>query len=373
MFLVFVANKASEELAKVKAGLSGGASMPHELMWWFLLALAMIVAVSAFVTLLRRRRHLAVFRGLVSISEPYRIAAVLNRAVHRQANFNLEIFDHQHSSTYRGQVFEGKPGVHLILELSRLPGPDVEFGGLPAQIHLTFRPGPQEDMEHYQFTSHTLALSLQREKNWRVARVAVAWPKNIISSQRRDFLRIEPAGIHAMDEVKIYRRPEGQFQPPAEARPLAEATVMDISVGGAQLIIPGVAILPENKESLLILDLPMDELDIEIKEPRLHLLLNVLDIDVLGLPGSAQASEKVTRTIVRGNFSGRYRFNPESTQWDFVKFSPGAFQDLSHWVHAYQRYVLKKENRIEQLPLERPNLFPSQPPARPRLDDDDDD
>ncbi len=374
MPIIFIANKAAEELAKIQASLSDSSSIPQTYLWWFLLALALIVAGATSFTLIRKRRHLALFRGLVSISEPYRIAAVLNRAVTRQANCSLEIFDHQHNSTYKGQVFEAKPGVQLILELSRLPGSDLDFGGFPAQVHLTFRPAPKEDMEHYQFTSHTLAVNFQREKTWRVARVAVAWPRSIISAQRRDFLRIEPVGRHAMDEVPIYRATEGRFEPPQGVRPLAEASVMDISVGGIQLIVPGVAAVPDNRENLLVLDLPMDDLDIDLKETRLYLLFNPLDVDVLGLPGggSKAATEKVTRTVIRGNFTGRYKLDPVNGEWVFSQFSPESFQDLSHWIHAYQRFMLKKDNRTAAVPPERINLYPPKPPVRTTDEDEED-
>ncbi len=97
-------------------------------------------------------------------------------------------------------------------------------------------------------------------------------------------------------------------------------------------------------------------------------------MDVLGLPGggSKAATEKVTRTVIRGNFTGRYKLDPENGEWVFSQFSPESFQDLSHWIHAYQRFMLKKDNRTAAVPPERINLYPPKPPVRTTDEDEED-
>ena len=368
MFTVFAATKSTEELAKVKSGLdSADSALPYEYLLWFFLGLVFLIALSLIVTWVRKRRHGIIFRGWTSITEPNRIVAVFKRAAVRQANCTLEIFDHKHTNVYRGQVYEASPGSHIILELSRLPGQDADFEGFPAQVHLNFRPAPKEDMEHYQFSSHTLAINYHREKSWRVARVAVAWPKSIISAQRRDFLRLEPGGEHAM-KVMLTPAPEDDGPLPSleHLEPLAEGSVMDISVGGVQLLLPGVQNLPEGGELLVSLNLPMSGLDMELKDTRLHLLLTPLTKDIINPSDEVAApAGRAPRTIVRGGFSGRYRFDADTRTWKRLDFSQESFQDIAHWVHAYQRFLLIKDKGLAPTHFERVNVYPSVPPERP--------
>ncbi len=363
MSIVFAATRSTEEFAKVKAGLQGSEPLPYDYLGWFLLGVLVVVLASIAVSVVRRRRIGAMFRGWTSIGDPSRIAAILKRSVARQANCTLEIFDHQHTSVYRGQVFEARPGLHLILELSRLPGPDVDFEGFPCQMHLIFRPSPKEAMEHYQFSSHTLALHFEREKSWRVARVAVAWPKNLISAQRRDFLRLEPLGEHAMVAALApapAEPPENLDEWPA----LAEGAIMDLSIGGVQMVFAGALEPLEAPNYLLTVDLPLAGLEVEIKHTRLHLFFQPLSRDLIGPAAGVPASpaDHNVRTIVRGSFTGRYWLHPDSGHWVYQPFGPETFQDLAHWIHAYQRFLLKKEKGLTAAPEDRVNIYPSTPP-----------
>jgi hypothetical protein len=372
MSILPIASRSIGELAKVKAGLEGGAA-PFDYLWWFFWGLLILITISIALNWWRKKRHAAMFRGWTSITEPNRIAAVFKRAAARRASFSLEIFDHQHTNVYQGEVFEIEPGTHIILELLRLPGQDVDFEGFPAQVHLNFRPAPKEAMEHYQFSSHTLAINYQREKNWRVARVAVAWPKSIISAQRRDFLRLEPRAEHSMQAAL---RQKGESPPPrdlAGLNPIAEGSVLDISIGGIQILVPGLPPLVESNEYLLSLELPLTGLELEMKNPRLILALDILVREVInnapaGAGGYQNPALGPTRSVIRGRFSGRYQPDPDGG-WIFTPFSLNSFQDLAHWVHAYQRYRLKKERQTDSTPPVRPNAFPSVPPVRPKAED----
>ncbi|MDR2945560.1 MAG: PilZ domain-containing protein [Candidatus Adiutrix sp.] len=364
MSIFCAAANSAEELAKLQSGLNAPAqAFPYAYLWWFFLGLTALLALSAAVTWARKKRHGQMFRGWASITEPHRVAAILTRAATRQANCSLEIFDHRHSGLYHGRVYEavpgsaGKPG-GLALELSRLPGQGVDFEGLPTQVHLNFRPTPQEEMEHYQFSSRTLSLGYHKEKDWRAARLTVAWPGSLISAQRRDFLRLEPTGDQAM-RVKLWLS-TAEASPPLfeKTRPLAEGSVLDVSVGGMQLLLPGNPSLPEGRDLALALDLPRSGLELDIPEATLFLLFRPITADVL-------AASRSPRTVLRGRFSGRYRFDAATKTWRRLAFSPTAFQDLVHWLHAYQRFLLKKEKGLTSAPLERFNAYSAQPPERP--------
>jgi hypothetical protein len=200
--------------------------------------------------------------------------------------------------------------------------------------------------------------------------VTVAWPKSLVSAQRRDFLRVEPAGEYALSAAL---RPAPEV-PPADpegfAPPEAEASVLDISVSGIQLLIPGRSALPEHPLLLVTLDLPVTGLDVKLKNPRLHLLLSPLYRDLVTLPGEIAAPAGRTRTVIRGNFVGRYCFSPETGAWRQVGFNQEAFQDLTHWIYAYQRFELKKAKGLTPAPPPRFNLYPALPPERQKGEED---
>lgn len=368
MNIISAINKtASElELARVKSGMDAGIDFPWAYVGWFFGALAILILLSLLFNHLRAKRHAGSLKGWASIAEPNRIAAVFKRAASRQADCTMEVFDQQRSDIYRCRVIEARPGSQVALELAQIPALDAAFEGFPIQVHMNFRPAPREDMEHYQFSAHTLHLSFHKEKTWRVARVAVSWPKIIISAQRRDFLRMEPLAEHAMN-MSLHVLPDEVPQVMTSVTVQAlEGAVLDISVGGMQILFPGVASIEEQKKYLVTIELPLNGLEVELKNNRLYLVFKPLSRDVLGLTSDAPDYRPGlgSRTVVRGAFIGRYRLRADDGQWDYVEFSPDSFQDMAHWIHAYQRYLLKKEKGLVSAPPERGNTFQSCPPKR---------
>ena len=314
---------------------------PHEYLWWLVLAVCLGVLITTTMSWVRRRRTST--RSWASLDEPHLIAALFKRAVEKKAECVLEIFDDRNSAVYRGHVLAAD-NPRLTLELSRPPAREEVFEGFPAQVHLNFRPGPKEPMEHYQFSSYTLDLDLKMEQDWCVARAAVAWPQSVISAQRRDFLRLEPVAEHAMS-CALKENPAEPLRDLEALPALAEGSVLDIGVGGVQLIFPGIQELTEGRDYLLTLELPLTGLGLELQEPRLQLILTPLFRDVIRFGRGEAAGSGDNHTIVRGNFSGRYSLSREAEVWRRVGFSLEAFQDLARWGHAYLLYRLRKKNK----------------------------
>jgi hypothetical protein len=368
MRLIAAAVKSAEEFAKVKAGLDQTGSVPLEYLGWLVLGLALLIGLSLLVTRLRRRGG-SLTGTWTTITEPHRLAAVLQRAADRRAECTLEIFGARYADLYRGRVFEADPETGLVLDLTQAP--QGEIRDLPAQAGLAFRPALGRPREQFRFSSRVLTLDFSGEKSRRAARVTVAWPKSLITAQRRDFLRVEPAGEYALNAALRLAPEAPPADPEALAPPEAEASVLDISVGGIQLLIPGRSALPEHPLLLVTLDLPVTGLDVELKNTRLYLLLSPLYRDLVTLPGEIAAPAGRTRTVIRGNFVGRYSFSPETGAWRQVGFNQEAFQDLAHWIYAYQRFELKKASGLTPAPPPRFNLYPALPPERPEPREDD--
>jgi len=354
--------KSAEELAKVNAGM-GDDSLPTEYLSYFIFFLALVILTSVLASIIRRRWRGAMFRGWASINDNTRINAIFKRAAERRAGCTLEIFDHHHGNIYRGHVHEVRVEDQLILELSHLPGQNVDFEGFPAQIHLNFRPSPKEAMEHYKFSSHTLAINYQREKSWRVARVAIAWPNNIVSAQRRDFLRLEPLGRHSM-KFGLYRLPAEMPRDIDQLELVGKGEVQDFSVGGAQLLFSDNSSVTENLQYLAVIDLSMAELDLTLKTDRFYLIFQPLSQDLINLNGES----KEARTLIRGKFIGRYRQDTDTGLWLRSDFCPEGFQDLAQWINAYQRYLFKKEKYLTAIPEDRVNTRQPPPPKHSNSD-----
>lgn len=361
MSLLIAGLKSAEELAKVNAGMGEDCFLTAEYLSYFLFALALVILVSVLTSSVHRRRRGFMFRGWASISDPASINAIFKRAAERRAGCTLEIFDHHHGNIYRGHVHEVRTEDHLILELSRLPGQNVDFDGFPAQVHLNFRPSPKEAMEHYKFSSHTQAINYQREKSWRVARVSIAWPRCIISAQRRDFLRLEPLGRHSM-KAALYRIPDNMPRDFEQLERIGEGEVLDLSVGGAQLLFGGINFEAlDHHQYLAVVDLSVAELDLTLKTARFYLIFQPLAQNLISQGGESEE----TQTLIRGKFTGRYHHQADTGQWVSTDFSTEIFQDLAHWISAYQRYLLKKEKYLTAIPEDRVNTCQAPPPSRP--------
>lgn len=373
MSIFAATSTATEEFAKVKSSMeSSDPTLPIDPILWFGLAVVVIVVISLIISWMRRKQHALMFRGWTSINETDRVTTIFKRAAVRQAGCTLEIFSHQHTNIYRGHIYEAVAGSHMVVELAKLPGQEANFEGLPVQVHLNFRPAPKESMEHYQFSSQTSNLTYQKERNWRVARLTIAWPKSVISAQRRDFLRVEPGGSHSLHVALRAESPlEINLADIDHLPKLVDGTVLDISVGGTQLIFQGIPNLPEAEAYLISFDLPLEGLDFEMKEHRLHLVITPLTKDVFGfsVDETRQAAEK-PRLVMRCGFRGRYRFDHDTKTWKYYPFSQEHFQDLAHWINAYQRYQLKKDKGLISVQPDRINVYPSIPPERPAPKDD---
>ncbi|UQZ88524.1 hypothetical protein C4J81_04610 [Deltaproteobacteria bacterium Smac51] len=370
------ATLASQELAKVQNSLNSSSQLPLGPLVWFVAGLAVLVTILLFFNWRRKKKQQNMFQGWVAITDQDRIAAILKRAVLRQARYTLEVFEKNHADIYRGLVHDSREDSHLVLELAAVPKPGANFEGAPVQVHLNFRPSLMEPMEHYQFSTHSLALNYKKESKGRVARVAVAWPKSIISAQRRDFIRLELVGAHSMS-VELFNCDGETVKDMDSLMPAATGSVLDISLGGIQLLVPGFLDLPPEKPFLMKIELPMKELDLTLPEAEFYFMVQPLVMDVIGLtpPGGDQpvgllrgpdrpSDKNQARTIVRGRFIGRYKYDRHDAAWNQIPFKVAAFQDLAHWINAYQRFLLKKEKGLMPMPEERVNMYPAIPPDR---------
>ncbi|MGL4208491.1 MAG: hypothetical protein ACRCTY_03795 [Candidatus Adiutrix sp.] len=364
-------NRAAEEFAKFKAGIAGTAPLPMEYVWWFLALIILIALFALTYTWVRSKNKRNILSGWFSITETDEISTIFNLALSRQGSFTIEIFDAQHPSTYKGHIWAINENQDLTLELSSPPNFSLNFDNFPAQVHLNFRQSLKSPMEHYQFSTRTIKIEYSKQGTFRVAHLSVSWPKNLISAQRRDFLRLEPIGQHALN-CAFFPVPTEPVARMDNLEELATGAILDISIGGAQIAFGGIKKLNETQRFLGVIELPTTDLGLKLPQNTFYLLMQMMTQEVVGSALdsgqtlSANSDHSAIKTIVRTKFLGRYDFSEKTNFWHYTAFTATAFQDLSHWMHAYQRFQLKKERGLLPTPHERVNLYPPIAPKRPK-------
>ena len=359
----------TEKFTKFQAGIENKATLPYDFLLWIILGLVIFIALGFAWVLVRHRRNKNTFIGLESITDTKRIDIILQRAVARQATCKLEIFDHRHRNIYHGKIVQAFTAYHLLMKLSQLPPANSDFDSFPAQLHLYFRPSLKEGMEHYQLSSHTLSLIVDSNAE-QEAKVAVAWPKSIISSQHRIFMRVEPKRDLPLI-IKVLAAPSAASPPrdPESLPSLALGSVVDLSVGGVQFMIKGKHQLPENQNLLLSIELSSSNshMDKDSQPSRLNLILEPLSTDFISSTdpaGPPTASSQQDYTVVRGKFCGRYNFLPYAQRWEQVDFNLKNFKDLAQWIQSYQRFILQNTSPTNAIGMSKANSA-SPPPTNP--------
>jgi hypothetical protein len=369
-FIQAAANSA-DNLAQVQAGFTQTPSVSIADLKIILIILGILILVGVAAAFISWRRRLARQRkmGWSSIANPQHIWEILTKAVYRQANISLELYHQNHNVTYKGTLGSLENDSFLVLSLSDSPPADLEFKDTPGILHLTFRPSVKEPLEHYQFTTHVEeSRYVKLRPDWREYQLVVPIPKVLTSAQRRSFLRLEPSPPFEVF-CTLYQVPEDTFPDLSALEEITTGQILDISIGGAQLTLPTNATLKETQRFVGIIKLPTENLDVEIANPTMVLLIQLLSQDFYQ---KADTLESEAHRVLRLRFLGRYLQEPVNKTWVYRALSQISLDDLAHWLQAYQRYLIKKRHNLLPMDgaLRPPNMFPSQPPKRPPMKDE---
>jgi hypothetical protein len=363
------AANSSENLQHLQAGLN---SLPQvtDANFKYIVALVAIIIVSLAATAIVhfQRKKIRQSKGWSSITNGQSIWEVLSRALARQAHFTLDLYEANQTVSYKGVLSGLEDNSFLVLTLADPPPADADFTDLPGVIHINFKAGPKEPIEHYQFTTKILSLRFVKVNNWREAMLVLPIPKVITSAQRRSFLRLEPAGEHAIS-CGLYNVPEGPIANLSALEEICRGEVLDISIGGAQIKLPSNVTLKETQRFLGLITLPVQDLNLELTNQTLILLLQLLSQEYIQM---ASDRGQISHNILRVRFLGRYMRDKLNSLWNYRGLTQMSLEDLSYWMSAYQRFLLKKKNNLlaPTAGHRPPNMFPSSPPKRPPLKDD---
>ncbi|MDR1656764.1 MAG: hypothetical protein LBT47_04275 [Deltaproteobacteria bacterium] len=361
--------KSTDNLAQVQAGFSTANPPSQQQLTNLLYIGAAIVVVLIIAGLINwRRKKKRIKKGWSSITNSQSIWEILTKAISRNAHFVLDIYDANRSINYKGELVGLEDNAYLVLSLSETPSTEADFTDLPGVIHINYRPSVKESVEHYQFATKVLSIRFVKVDNWREAQLLLPVPKVITSAQRRNYLRLEPAGPMAFDCV-LYNVPEGSIPDLTALEEICRGPILDISIGGAQIKLPSNITLRETQRFVAVMQLPVEELNLELGEPTLVVLIQLLSQEFI--QASVQLGQQA-HTNLRVRFLGRYLKDKLQGIWFYRGLSQASLEDLSHWMLAYQRYQIKIKSHLHSSPnfSRPPNMFPSQPPKRPPLRED---
>jgi hypothetical protein len=368
--ILAAAAPAADNLAQVQAGFAGSREIHASDVKLALIIFAALILLGIAAAIVRSvRRRNSRNSGWSSITNPSHIWDILSRAVSRQAGATLELYQVDHSLHYRGVIGALQGDGVLVISLAETPSVDMDFKEMPGVLHLNFRPAPKEPMEHYQFATKIHDSRYVKLKDgFREAQLLVPLPKILTSAQRRSFLRLEPQPPYDLI-CHLHDVPEDVFPGLDNLSHVADAPVMDISIGGCQLRLEPPVHVKETQRLVGVMDLPSEDLGADIRKPRLVILMQLLNQDrVDGRDGSGQAPA----CLLRMRFLGRYIQDPLHKNWIYRGITSDSLDDLAHWLQAYQRYVIKKRRNLlpaDSSKLRPPNMFPSTPPKRPPMRD----
>jgi hypothetical protein len=364
--LVFNAASSTDKLEELQAGLTAPTTISsNDVRYIFFIGGAIVVLLLAAGFLNWRRRRRRAHKGWSSITNGQAIWEVLSKAVARQAHFSLDIYEATRTVNFKGTLNSLSEEAQLILNLSDAPSAEADFTDLPGVIHINFRPAVKEPTEHYQFATKVANFRFVKENDWRVAQILLPIPKVITSAQRRNFLRLEPTGQFAF-ECSLHEVPEGNILDIEALETVCSGEIMDISIGGAQLKLTKNITLRETQRFVGIMALPTKDLNVDLSEPTLVILLQLLSQEYVQ---QASSTGQSGYNAIRLRFLGRYLKDKTQQVWTYRGLTQTALEDLSYWMQAYQRYQIKKKLHMMPPPDSHrpPNMFPSQPPKRPPL------
>ncbi|MDR1313498.1 MAG: hypothetical protein LBQ12_07325 [Deltaproteobacteria bacterium] len=369
--LLAAAAPAADNLAQVQAGFSGPREIDFgEVRLVVGILLAILVLAAAATLVLRFWKGRARKSGWSSITNQSHIWDIVSRAVSRQAGVTMELYQPDRSLNYKGSIDTVDDDGLLVITLAETPSLEMDFKDVPGVLHLNFRPGPKEPMEHYQFATRIHDSRYVRLKTgMREAQLLVPLPKVLTSAQRRSFLRLDPKPPYGL-ECRLHEVPEDVFPGLNNLEHVADGQVQDISIGGCQLKLDPASPIRETQRFVGVMELPAEDLGVDLKKPVLVILMQILNKDrVEGLAGTGQKRA----SLLRLRFLGRYLQDPLQKNWIYRGITPDSLDDLAHWLQAYQRYLIKKRRHLlpaDVAKLRPPNMFPSTPPKRPPLKDD---
>ena len=358
-----------------------GLRAAFEAVWpWLLLLLGLIVLAVLLRIIIRPARYKLMKTGAQTITDPSRIKKLITRSIDLRSVYDLEIMDQNYREIYRGQVLGLKEPGEIEVELPTFTDLTLDFKNKDA--HVAFRMEHGGKQEFYQFDSFTRGINTSLSYGRKERVVHLRMPGAIEIGQKRRFLRIEPTGGFKFKVNLLTPLADGDPLPLNGFRRLHKVEIQDLSLGGlqAQITIRS-ADLRVKPGQRIYAHFNLPRLDDESGELLRELFVQTEVVAIIRQTKGRRVMSSLADDQIAGPHQIRLRYTARGyidRDKSLVFFRPAtsmAFEDLSRWVQAYQRYRLRLErgtnpmpDRVENLyprhELRVENKYPAQPPSR---------
>ena len=362
-------NVDTEYLRRVQNGFSAlGTNISWPLLFWLL---AFFLCLVLLLILLRRifrpQRYGLGGRNPDIIDDPDEIGEIVERAVEQRAVFDLEVFDKDYKEIYKGQVLGINLRGQAEMEISSFSDPNLDF--VDKEVQIVFRMSRRGKQEFYQFNTISKYVGITDIAGRREKSVRLAMPAVIEVGQKRKHLRVEPVGRFRFKVILFGSKQKGMVHSMASFYRLHEADVDNLSIGGLQLIVKSRLMdlkVKPNQEVFVHFRPPQSLMDVENLPKDFFIQARVIAVQrkVTGRRIMSRESDMMTigPNQIRLMFTGRGRLNKAERRVYFNEATTMAFEDLSRWIQAYQRILIREERGTEARPDRIKNIYPRRPP-----------
>lgn len=354
-------------LDDVKQGFEGiGVNIPWEtvLSMAWLLAAVIVLLLVVYRWLRPSLYRVARTDGSI-VKDPAEIMAIIRKSIDLRSVYDIEIQDRDYREIYKGQVLGINQEDQIEVELSSFIDPSLDFRNKEARV--VFRMSRLGSQEFYQFDTYTLYVGLTDNYGRKEKAVRLALPLNLEVSQKRRYVRVKPQGKFAFKVSIVGAEAAPEPIPMNTLQRLHVAEISDISVGGLQVVI--MARLSELKvkhrdEVFVHFRLPVQDLTLTNLDNEFIIKCRIISIQRQTVGRRVMSKEADERTVgpnlVRMEYVSRGEVDRARKTVSLRAASAVVFEDLSLWIHSYQRRQIQEARGTLPQPDRVKNLYPRQ-------------
>lgn len=307
---------------------------------------------------LKQSRSFLADPNLDRIVQPRQIRGLIRRSIDTRAMYDLEVYDPAYQQIYKCMPLGLNREGQIEVDLSAYTNPNLDFTG--KRVRVAFRLARRGKQEFYNFETRSLYLDRTTIRGYREMAIRLEMPKVLTLGQKRRFVRVEPRGAFSF-QLNIVRPTSAKdLIPLKEMKLVAKAAIEDISVGGVKAVLVPQPTTPDLKPNDLLylhFHLPMRELGIENVPKNFFLAARVVSYE------DSPSRQKQLRLM----FVERGALDVPSRAVSFRPATWMSFEDLAHWIQAYQRHQLQEARDTASRPETLFNIYAAPTPeAAPR-------
>ncbi|MFH1137311.1 MAG: hypothetical protein V1816_14670 [Pseudomonadota bacterium] len=336
-----------------------------------LILVAIILLLLALWKLFKPAEYSLAKRKVDQIVIPADIREIIERSVTLRAMYEIEVFDKAYKQIYKGQILGINERGELEVEIPIFQ--DVSLDFRDKDIHAAFRMSRFGKQEFFQFDSVSKGLGRGLISHQKERVLFLSMPRGLEIGQKRRYIRIRPRGAFQFSVYLLAPAIAANPMPLKELRRLHVTEADDVSVGGLRLVVTARTSeirVQAGQDIYAHFRLPLAGLNVKDMVPDLIVQVKVVSVARQATGRKVMSSQAVEKTpaphYIRLMFTGRGQVNRKEQNVSFRPFTTLLFDDLGHWIQAYQRFKIQEEKGTGSKPLHVANVYAKKPPATPQ-------